>query len=1032
MSTKLGKINFDSTVYTTEEVDELLKNKQDSLFIDSTPTKGSTNPVSSGGVYTVINDGLDKKLDIEHPDGGAAVGWSDFYGDPILDVTISDNGGMRSPVYYTGDGSDAILDRYGLYYNGDFLRLGRNKPDSIMTSKEVDDKISAAMSSTLNFRGSVATYEDLPTNAKNGDVYNVESTGMNYAWVIETVDNEEVGKWDALGPTLSGYATKDEVNAEVSSINTKLDDLDNTKLSLTGGTVTGAVTVSNGTSSIVIDGTKISNIVDAESKPRTLTFPAPVSEDSTSEVIATREYGDTNYGRLDTENTWNKPQYTVGEVRVCQTSDHTRNCMLLTPTGIQTFNDGDFCVGLWNSYNFHILPRYGIKLRNGTNVIATFTSVGTTFSVPVECEKNLSVYGDTTLHGKLWIDNSNDLDVAGNAEIGMDTTIYGNATVYGSLYVGSNDIVESIGQLTTDTHNRITEVAENISNHTSNTGNPHGVTAAQVGADTAGTAASAVNAHNESESAHADIRKTVSDAIVHLGSVGEKTDLVSGVLETHIDAYDNPHSVTELQVLTATTEKADRSFVRADYNYADRPYYIDAKVTDLILFQGRNGYPTRFSNLFVIGKLQALNITGYGNAGGHLRLEGAGNDPYGLTLRTIGESNTKNGIEIDPSLSTTIKGDLSINARSAVTTGSYQKTASAGDLTADGTITAKTGMKVTKPDGDTTTEIMSVDSTGMKVSATSSTEEGATTGGMSVDSSGMKVSIGDGKTTKDVVAVDSTGMKVDGETTSTRVVSNSVSTNFLRVYTTGTDDSKQYIDFNTGVIKCVHSANLILVGNDNPNAHSIVIGSHNYPISLRKGSTNLLTITTSGANFQVPITAYREADFISSISAPSFIEKDSVSIGGSNEVPDHFNYFGKFNYVIQWHNEEVTNANYVVDLFAGMDNGTVTLPKFGKTTSRYSIINCTTNTLNVAINFDLSSHWYDIEKGIAFLVPNHDEANFNTSLNRYNVASFDVCIEKLEGVSITPNVDGTGDVTTPLQAYTVRYTNLADCFNPSR
>ena len=226
-----------------------------------------------------------------------------------------------------------------------------------------------------------------------------------------------------------------------------------------------------------------------------------------------------------------------------------------------------------------------------------------------------------------------------------------------------------------------------------------------------------------------------------------------------------------------------------------------------------------------------------------------------------------------------------------------------------------------------------------------------------------------------------------------------------------------------------HSPNLTLIVGGINTGHNIIIGSNNDPISLRKGTTNLLVISTSGANFQVPIKAYREAEFISSISAPSFIEKDSVSIGGSNEVPDHFNYFGKFNYVIQWHNEEVTSANYVVDLFAGMDNGTVTLPKYGKTTSRYSIINCITNTLNVSIDFGLASHWYDIEKGIVFLVPNSGGANFNPSLNRYNVASFDVCIEKLEGVYITPNVDGTGDVTTPLQAYTVRYTALADCFN---
>lgn len=1028
MSTKLGKINFDSTVYTTEEVDELLKNKQDSLSIDSTPTKGSTNPVSSGGVYTVINDGLDKKLDIEHPDGGAAVGWSDFYGDPILDVTISNHGGMRSPVYYTGTDEDAILDRYGLYYNGDFLRLGRNKPDSIMTSQEVDDKISAAMSSALNFRGSVAIYEDLPTNAKNGDVYNVESTGMNYVWVIETVDNEEVGKWDALGPTLSGYATKDEVNTEVSSINTKLDDLDDTKLSLTGGTVTGAVTVSNGTSSIVIDGTKISNIIDAESKPRTLTFPAPVSEDSTSEVIATREYGDANYGRLDVNNIWKGNQRFIDS-----TTDEVRGAIYLGSGGDLIFSGqkkGLFCVDknasisceslTTNTGKITIAPNFS-NSKDSTVITKSLFSIPTATTIGGKLTANGGVdsYGAVTAKNGLNVSvtdgkttkevmtaDSNGLYVAGNAEIVMDTTIQGNANVYGNLYVGSNDIVESIGQLTTWGDNTQTQL----------------------------------NNHESSGTAHEDIRNDIVNAFTEIGNVHDLADNasqnafdahnriteVAENLSDHTSNTDNPHSVKEVQVSTATTERTDRAFIRADYNYADKPWYIDAKVTDRVLFTAD---ATRIQYLFVTHKLQALYVTGLGNAGGHLILEGAGADPYGLTLRTVSTGNNMPGIDINPASSTTIKGDLNIASRAAVTTGSLKKTASAGDLTADGTITAKTGMKVTKTDGDTTTEVMSVDNTGMKVSATSSTAEATTTSSMSVDSTGMKVSIGNGETTKDVVSVDSTGLKVDGKTTSTSVVSNSVGTNNLRVYTTGTDASKQYLELTPGSITSLHSANLTIRGNGPSESHNIVIGSKNYPISLRKGTTNLLVISTSGANFEVPIKAYREAEFISSISAPSFIEKDSVSIGGSNEVPDHFNYFGKFNYVIQWHNEEVTTENYVVDLFAGMDNGTVTLPEYGKTTSRYSIINCTTNTLNVTIDFGLGSHWYDIEKGIVFLVPQSGTANFNPSLNRYNVASFDVCIEKLEGVYITPNVDGTGDVTTPLQAYTVRYTKLADCLN---
>lgn len=49
-----------------------------------------------------------------------------------------------------------------------------------------------------------------------------------------------------------------------------------------------------------------------------------------------------------------------------------------------------------------------------------------------------------------------------------------------------------------------------LSAHTGNTNNPHDVTAEQVGADASGTAATTVSAHNVSDSAHSDIRTSIS------------------------------------------------------------------------------------------------------------------------------------------------------------------------------------------------------------------------------------------------------------------------------------------------------------------------------------------------------------------------------------------------------------------------------------------------------------------------------------------------------------------------------------------
>jgi hypothetical protein len=41
--------------YTDEQIDSMIAQKQDTLTIDSEPTSGSDNPVTSGGVYTAID-----------------------------------------------------------------------------------------------------------------------------------------------------------------------------------------------------------------------------------------------------------------------------------------------------------------------------------------------------------------------------------------------------------------------------------------------------------------------------------------------------------------------------------------------------------------------------------------------------------------------------------------------------------------------------------------------------------------------------------------------------------------------------------------------------------------------------------------------------------------------------------------------------------------------------------------------------------------------------------------------------------------
>lgn len=87
-----------------------------------------------------------------------------------------------------------------VYIDGEIDALDESLGDTINKNYDklvgvVDDKIASAISGLYTYKGSVATVDDLAkTGNKKGDVYNVESTGMNYAWTGTA--------WDALGGTL--------------------------------------------------------------------------------------------------------------------------------------------------------------------------------------------------------------------------------------------------------------------------------------------------------------------------------------------------------------------------------------------------------------------------------------------------------------------------------------------------------------------------------------------------------------------------------------------------------------------------------------------------------------------------------------------------------------------------------------------------------------------------------------------------------------------------------------------------------------
>ena len=87
----------------------------------------------------------------------------------------------------------------------------------LATSAELS-AVEAKLTGVYHFKGSVDTFDALPKDAADGDVYNVTDSGMNYGYI------EESKTWDALGTVidLSGYAQKTDF---VAMTNEEIDAL---------------------------------------------------------------------------------------------------------------------------------------------------------------------------------------------------------------------------------------------------------------------------------------------------------------------------------------------------------------------------------------------------------------------------------------------------------------------------------------------------------------------------------------------------------------------------------------------------------------------------------------------------------------------------------------------------------------------------------------------------------------------------------------------------------------------------------------
>lgn len=124
------------------------------------------------------------------------------------DIVLNDSDGGKTLGMYLSDSVDSLIASKQTAEQVSTAITTALQPYA--TTESVNAAINTAISSVYRFKGSVATYDDLPTEDLTiGDVYNVTDTGDNYAWTGTG--------WDKLAGDidLSAYATTANVQTYV-------------------------------------------------------------------------------------------------------------------------------------------------------------------------------------------------------------------------------------------------------------------------------------------------------------------------------------------------------------------------------------------------------------------------------------------------------------------------------------------------------------------------------------------------------------------------------------------------------------------------------------------------------------------------------------------------------------------------------------------------------------------------------------------------------------------------------------------------
>ncbi len=176
---------------------------------------------------------------------------------------------------------------------------------SFQTEAQVESAINSKLTSVMRYKGSVDTYDDLPTEGVElGDVYNVSDTGENYAWNGTT--------WDDLGGgevNLENYYTKSQTDT---LLNAKANTADLSTVATSG------------------------SYNDLEDKPTIPTTTSQLTNDSgfiTSSALTPYATTAQLASKADSSNVYLKSDTATFTMTVTNTSDTTTSYNLINVTG---------------------------------------------------------------------------------------------------------------------------------------------------------------------------------------------------------------------------------------------------------------------------------------------------------------------------------------------------------------------------------------------------------------------------------------------------------------------------------------------------------------------------------------------------------------------------------------------------------------------------------------------------------------------------------------------------------------------------